>query len=134
MRIWFGGVAGAPIAVSLGAIGGALSRYYLTLWFTEKWGLGFPATFTINLTGCFLMGWIAALALPPSPISAELKLLLTTGFLGAYTTFSTYGLESLNLLKQQNYSLALVYWLGSSVLGLLCVQLGVWLGEIMRPV
>jgi fluoride exporter len=122
----------APIAVSVGAIGGALSRYYLTLWCTTRWGIGFPATFTINLTGCFLMGWIATLALPPSNWSAELRLLLTTGFLGAYTTFSTYGLDSLNLLKQHNLTIAGLYWLGSSLLGLVAVQIGVWLGEWMR--
>jgi fluoride exporter len=124
----------APIAISLGAIGGALSRYYLTVWCLDRWGTtAFPyATFMINLTGCLGMGWMVTLALPPSPIAAEIKLLLTTGFLGAYTTFSTYGFESLNLFRQSLIHQAFIYWFGSSALGLVAVQIGVWLGEWMR--
>ncbi len=87
----------------------------------------------INLTGCLLMGWIATLAIPPTGLAPPVRLMLTTGFLGAYTTFSTYGLDSLNLFQQPNLGLASLYWLGSSVLGLVCVQVGVWLGEWMRP-
>jgi fluoride exporter len=123
----------APIAISFGAIAGALSRYYLTLWCLEHWGTAFPyGTFLINLTGCLGMGWIATLALPPSPMTAEIRLLLTTGFLGAYTTFSTYGLESFNLFRQSLLHQAFIYWFGSSALGLVAVQIGVWLGEWMR--
>jgi CrcB protein len=116
-----------PVAISLGAIAGALSRYYLTLWLTQVFGSTFPyGTFIINLTGCFGMGLFVTLALerlinlPP-----EFRLLVTTGFLGAYTTFSTYGLESLLLFKNRNILPAGLYWLGSAVLGLIFVQLGI---------
>lgn len=119
----------APIAVSLGAIAGALCRYYITLWFTNKFGAEFPfGTFFINLTGCFAMGFFTTLALQRTAlISPEVRLLVATGFLGAYTTFSTYGLDTLNLIRMPNFAAAGVYWAGSAILGIVCVQLGVML-------
>jgi fluoride exporter len=123
----------APIAISLGAIGGALSRYYLTLWCTHQFGADFPyGTWVINLSGCFLMGFIATLALDVNLISPDLRLLLTTGFLGAYTTFSTYGLDTLNLLQMQHWAIAGGYWLSSAALGIACVQLGALLAKVGR--
>jgi fluoride exporter len=117
-----------PIAISLGAIGGALCRYYLTLWFTARFGVGWPyGTFVINVTGCFAMGLLTT-----GISSPEWRLLLLTGFLGAYTTFSTYGLESFSLLRQNQLYGAGLYWLGSSVVGLLGVTIGVWLGEYLQ--
>jgi fluoride exporter len=118
----------APIAISLGAIGGALCRYYLTLWFAARFGVGWPyGTFVINVTGCFGMGLLTTWMNSP-----EWRLLLLTGFLGAYTTFSTYGLESFSLLRQNQLYGAGLYWLGSSVVGLFGVTIGVWLGEYWR--
>ena len=123
----------APIAVSFGAIAGALCRYYLTLWCSDRFGLDFPyGTFVINISGCVLMGVISTLALPPTQLAPETRLLLTTGFLGAYTTFSTYGLDSLNLWRMQHWKVALGYWLGSPALGFVGVQLGVMLGQWLR--
>jgi fluoride exporter len=118
----------APIAISLGAIGGALCRYYLTLWFAARFGVGWPyGTFVINVTGCFGMGLLTTWINSP-----EWRLLLLTGFLGAYTTFSTYGLESFSLLRQNQLYGAGLYWLGSSVVGLFGVAIGVWFGAYLR--
>jgi fluoride exporter len=123
----------APIIISLGAIAGALCRYYLTLWATARWGSEFPyGTLMINLSGCWLIGCLSSFCLPPSIVSPNLRLLLMTGFLGAYTTFSTYGLESLTLFKQKPFSIASFYFWGSSILGLFCVQVGLWCGLIAR--
>lgn len=124
----------APIAISLGAIAGALCRYYITLWFTSKFGAEFPfGTFFINLTGCFGMGFFTTLAIERSAlIPPELRLLVATGFLGAYTTFSTYGLDTLNLVRMPNLAAAGFYWAGSAILGILCVQLGIMLASIGR--
>jgi fluoride exporter len=122
----------APIAISLGAIAGALSRYYLTGWCTSQWGTTWPyGTFLINLSGCFLMGLVATLAANSALIAPELRLLLTTGFLGAYTTFSTYGLDTVTLAQSQRPLSALGYWAGSAVLGAVAVVLGGQLGEII---
>lgn len=129
-----------PIAISLGAIAGALSRYYLTLWFAHRFGTAFPyGTFFINLTGCFVMGFFVTFALErAATIPPEVRLMVTTGFLGAYTTFSTYGLESLTLLRDafgkdfalRNFNAFSFYWAGSAILGVICVQLGVILARL----
>jgi fluoride exporter len=122
----------APIAISLGAIAGALSRYYITLWFASRFSTDFPyGTFFINITGCFGMGFFITLALERvTAIPLEVRLMLTTGFLGAYTTFSTYGLETSILLRDRSYSLAVLYWAGSAVLGVIAVQLGIILARL----
>lgn len=121
-----------PIAISFGAIAGALSRYYLTLWFTQRFGTAFPyGTFFINLTGCLAMGFLITIALERiATIPPEIRLMVTTGFLGAYTTFSTYGLESVNLLRNRNISTFSFYWAGSAILGVMSVQLGVILARL----
>jgi fluoride exporter len=119
-----------PIAISLGAIAGALSRYYLTLWFSQRFGSELPyGTFFINLTGCLLMGFFTAIAASKFPtLSPDIRLLVTTGFLGAYTTFSTYGLDTVNLWSDRGIIPAGLYWIGSAVLGILSIKLGAHLG------
>lgn len=123
-----------PIAISLGAIAGALCRYYLTLWFTQRFGTNFPyGTFFINLSGCFAMGFFTNLALEKvGMISPEIRLMVATGFLGAYTTFSTYGLDTIALLRGGISWTAIIYWLGSAVLGIICVQLGIILARFWQ--
>jgi len=120
-----------PIAISLGAIAGALSRYYLTLWFAKTFGTAFPyGTFFINLSGCFGMGCFVTVALERVvTIPPEVRLMITTGFLGAYTTFSTYGLETVILLRDRNVPAVSIYWPGSAILAILSIQLGVILAR-----
>lgn len=120
-----------PIGIALGAILGALSRYYLTLICTQKLGNTFPfGTFLINLSGAFLMGFSVTLL---QTISAHLSLtgFITIGFLGSYTTFSTYALEVSNLIKLSHYKQALLYGLGSPILGFLAVEGGILLAQHM---
>lgn len=115
-----------PLAVSFGAISGALSRYYISLWFIQRFGVALPyGTFFINITGCFLMGLVFTLATETViTITPEVRLLIATGFLGSYTTFSTYGLESVTLIEAKRFVPALIYWLGSAVVGVISVKLG----------
>lgn len=114
-----------PIAVSLGATAGALSRYYLNLWFAQHFGTFPYGTFLINLTGCFAMGFFITLATQRvTVISPEVRLLVAVGFLGSYTTFSTYGLDTVTLLNSRHFLAAGFYWAGSAILGIICVQLG----------
>lgn len=122
----------APIAVSLGAIPGALSRYYLTVLFSHWLGTSFPfGTFFINLSGSLLMGFFATLAIEQIIPSPELQLLITTGFLGSYTTFSTYVLDSAALLRSRHRSRALFYWLGSAILAGICLEIGIFLAKLL---
>lgn len=123
-----------PIAISFGAIAGALSRYYLSLWFVQRFGTSFPyGTFFINLSGCFGMGFFATLALERiATIPPEVRLLVAVGFLGAYTTFSTYGFDTITLLRNSSLLTASFYWAGSAMLGIISVQLGIILARLLR--
>lgn len=120
----------APIAICLGAIPGALSRYYLTLFFNRWLGAGFPfGTVFINLTGALIMGFFVTLTLARSLTSPDLRLLVAVGFLGSYTTFSTYALETSVLIRTASRETTLLYWLGSAVLGWVSLELGSFLAR-----
>jgi CrcB protein len=123
-----------PIAISLGAIAGALSRYYLTLWFTNRFGFAFPyGTFFINISGCLATGFFVTLAMEKTVmISSEIKLIVATGFLGAYTTFSTFGLDTVSLLQRGHWLTATGYFLGSTILGIISIQLGMIIARIFN--
>lgn len=123
-----------PVAIGLGAIAGALTRYYLSLWFVQRFGAGFPyGTLFINITGCLVMGFFATLALETFPnIASEIKLFIAVGFLGSYTTFSTYGLETFLLLRNGNLFSASFYWVGSAILGIIGIKLGVALASLWK--
>jgi fluoride exporter len=115
----------APIAIAFGAIPGALSRYYLTILFTKWLGSDFPyGTFVINITGSLIMGFFATLALERFVGATDLRLLIATGFLGSYTTFSTYALDTSILLRQGSYGYGLFYWAGSAMLGVVGLEIG----------
>jgi fluoride exporter len=123
-----------PIAVSLGAIAGALSRYYLSIWITQRLGTSFPyATLIINLTGSFAMGLLATLVLERVLIiSPEVLLLIATGFLGSYTTFSSYELDTINLVQESSFNKAIIYWFGSAVMGAVSLYLGIMVARLMK--
>uniref|UniRef100_A0A832H9T5 Fluoride-specific ion channel FluC n=1 Tax=Oscillatoriales cyanobacterium SpSt-402 TaxID=2282168 RepID=A0A832H9T5_9CYAN len=119
------------IFVALGAIPGALSRYYLTRLATQRFGASFPyGTFIINLTGSGLIGFLSTL-MTKQLISTDLQALLIIGFLGAYTTFSTYALDTSNLFRTGSRKRALLYWLGSPILGFICVEVGIFFASQM---
>ena len=123
-----------PIAVSLGAIAGSLSRYYLSIWLAQRFGSSFPyATIFINLTGSFSMGLLTTLVLERMLLlSPEVRLLIGVGFLGSYTTFSTYELDTVNLVQQSSINAAFTYWLGSAVFGCLSLYLGIITARLIR--
>lgn len=118
-----------PLLISLGAILGALSRYYLTIYFTQYSKI-FPfGTLIINTSGCFFIG-IFAFLVQESIVSSSLQLLLVTGFLGSYTTFSTYILESSKLWKNNQKKHGITYWIGSVIIGIIALELGINLTKL----
>ncbi|MBP0001701.1 MAG: fluoride efflux transporter CrcB [Cyanobacteria bacterium SID2] len=122
-----------PIAVSLGAIAGALCRYYTGLWLT-RWGTHFPfGTLFVNLTGSLLMGlFVTSVVERGLNVSPEIRILVAVGFLGSYTTFSSYELDTVNLIRSGRSWLAMGYWLGSAAFGIVGVQLGIILARWLR--
>ncbi|MDB9312863.1 fluoride efflux transporter CrcB [Spirulina sp. CS-785/01] len=123
-----------PVAVSFGAVGGALCRYYLGRWLTQLLGVAFPyGTFFVNITGSFLMGLLVSLLTTQViQLSPEVRSLILVGFLGSYTTFSSYELESFKLFNDGRFFVLSLYWLGSAVLGLLAVYGGIKFGHFLN--
>jgi len=121
-----------PLAVAIGAIAGALSRFYVTELakaILEK-DLGFYGTFFINVSGCLIIAYILTLATENiRVISIELRLMTTTGFCGAYTTFSAYGLESKDFLDKSDVTMLAIYFVGSAIAGMIGIQIGVLLAR-----
>lgn len=120
--------------VSLGGVLGANARYWLGGWAQQRWGAGFPyGTLAVNLTGSFALGLLMALLTERRvvPAAPQLRLALGIGFLGAYTTFSTFTYESLALAEASAWAPGLAYLAASVLGGLLAVWLGLRLGRIL---
>ena len=118
--------------ISIGAVLGANLRYWVSDWAAQRFGSSFPyGTLLINLTGSFLLGLIISMALENFMIDPRLRLLLIIGFLGSYTTFSTFAYESVTLISQGQWGAGLFNLFGSSILGALFAVLGIWLGKAL---
>ena len=113
-------------AVAAGAALGGVSRYYLSLALTQRLGDTFPwGTLVINVTGSLLLGFLMRYAFASPAANAELRLLLTTGFCGGFTTFSTFSYETIALMEDGDYRRATIYVLASVVLSLVATFLGI---------
>lgn len=120
------------LAVALGAAVGANLRYGLSLWATQRLGTSWPyGTFIINVLGCFVIGALLALASTRLPLSEPVRLLLVTGLLGGFTTFSSFGYETYTLITRGNWFGAGLYIGASVVVGLLAVFLGAGLVRLI---
>lgn len=107
------------ISIALGGSFGALSRYYLTLLIARYTGSKFPwATLIVNLLGSFCLGMLFNL-FDRITVSHSLRLFLTAGFLGAFTTFSTFTVETLNLFRSGEFRHGLLNLAASNILGVL---------------
>lgn len=118
--------------ISIGAVLGANARYWLGVWAARRWGTAFPwGTLIINLSGSFLLGLFMTLVTGRYPVDPHWRLLVTVGFFGAYTTFSTFTYESINLFLKGQWLAGLLNVVGSAVLGLLAAGIGVYLGKAL---
>ncbi|MFN3371983.1 MAG: fluoride efflux transporter CrcB [Chloroflexus sp.] len=118
------------LAIALGAAIGANLRYGIGLWAAQRFGTAWPyGTLIINLLGCLLIGVLLTLAANRLTLSEPVRLMLVTGLLGGFTTFSTFGYESFSLFNAGNWLAALGYVGGSVVGGLIAVVVGVELGR-----
>lgn len=112
------------IYLAVGGVAGTLARHSMGMWVHSWAGAWLPwGTFAVNLLGTFILGFAirAAVALP---ISAELRGMVTVGFCGAFTTFSTLMFETSVLLQEGEWERAALYASGSLACGLLAMGLG----------
>lgn len=116
--------------IFLGGGTGSVLRYCVQMMMHERiLPYTFPwATFTVNLVGSFLIGLLYALSARFN-LSPEVRLLLTAGFCGGFTTFSTFSNDGMTLLKGEFYGTFLVYTLLSITIGLIAVAAGSYLGK-----
>jgi CrcB protein len=115
------------LVIGIGGVLGANARYLIASWMTHRFGFAFPyGTFVINLSGSFILGLFTAFMLKNSTYH-HLRLFFAVGFLGAYTTFSTFSVESLQLLQNGRPLLCLTYVISSAALGVS----GAWVGFLL---
>ena len=123
------------LIVALGGAIGSVARYKLggfALHHTQGWN--FPvSTFSVNVLGCFAIGLLAALVEHHDLFSPSIRLLLFTGLLGGFTTFSAFGYESVFLLRRGLLSIAAAYVSLSVVIGLIAVFGGMKLIDLVWP-
>jgi CrcB protein len=109
---------------------GTLARYGLQGLVQERMKSTFPAgTLLVNILGCFFLGGIAEYALTHLSIPPDWRIGITVGFLGAFTTFSTFSFETARMLADGEWSRASIYVLGSVIGGLLAVFLGIRIAD-----
>ena len=118
------------LAIALAGAGGVLARYGLDSLVTNRVGPAFPwGTVAINVIGCFLAGlvWVTLSGRPGTP--EWLRPALAIGFLGGFTTFSAFAVQSLALIEAGSYGLAALNLAGSVVAGVTAAGAGAWLGR-----
>lgn len=119
------------ILVGAGGFFGAISRYLVDGWVSAASGGGFPwGTLVVNVTGSFVLGLLFAASVERGVLPAEIRAPVLVGFIGAYTTFSTFTLETWRLVEAGSYVLAVANIGGSLVLGLGAVVAGLLLGRL----
>ncbi len=120
------------VQIALGGAAGAVTRYLVDGWVSERTGGAFPfGTLVVNLSGAFLLGLLATLALERSVLPAVIRPPVLIGFIGAYTTFSTWMLESWRLAEEGALLGAVANIGGSVVLGLVALGAGIAIGRAL---
>ena len=118
------------LLIGAGGFFGAIARYVVDGFVTDRTGASFPwGTLVVNATGSFILGLLFALTAERAILPADIRAPVMIGFIGAYTTFSTYMLESWNLIESGSYGAAIGNLGGSILIGLLMVSLGLLVGR-----
>jgi CrcB protein len=116
--------------VALGGGIGSVTRYLVSGWFASRFGPAFPyGTFVINITGSFIIGVFLAFAQQRVSLSPYWRLFFAVGFVGGYTTFSTFEYESVRLLQEGEMLLGALYLVGSVVTGAVGAVSGIAVGS-----
>jgi CrcB protein len=117
-------------AIAVGGAAGAVARYLVRLLADRYVGQEFPwGTFFVNVAGCFLLGIVAAIGMARRDVPAYIQHGVAIGFLGALTTFSTFGFETFRRMEDGKWALAFSNIAANLLIGLLAVWLGLLLGK-----
>ena len=117
--------------VTVGGAAGALARYWLSGWVNAAFAGFFPlGTLVVNVLGSLLLGF-GMQVMEAFPVSAELRTMLTIGFLGAFTTFSTFSYETVALLRDGDSTRATLYTGLSFALGLTAILIGIGAASVL---
>ncbi|MBI1884550.1 MAG: fluoride efflux transporter CrcB [Chlamydiae bacterium] len=120
------------LCLTLGGIAGTFARYVLAGLVYEITGTSFPyGTLIVNLTGCLIIGFLAALSEEKFLLGPNARFLLMVGFCGAFTTFSTFILETSHLIKDGENLRALWNVFSSIMIGFFIFRLGFFIGEVV---
>jgi CrcB protein len=120
------------VAVAVGGALGAMARYAVSTWIFQVSSHKFPyATLMVNVLGSFLMGVLFVIIIERSALPVEMRSLWMIGFLGAFTTFSTFSLDALGLWQNGHLFMALLYVLATVVLCLLAISSSIWLTRLL---
>ena len=121
---------GALMLVGLGGFLGAIARFAVGTVVVERWGRSWPwGTFLINVTGCFMIAFFLTLTTERVTIPEGWRYLFPVGFVGAYTTFSTYEFETMQLIQTGAWIRAVSYVVLSTIVGLAAVFLAAWIAR-----
>ena len=121
--------------VAIGGAVGSVGRFWLSGFVANRFGETFPwGTLVINVTGSFVIGIIAALAIPEGRMDSQSRAFATQflmiGICGGYTTFSSFSLQTLNLLRDREW----LYACGNVILSVVLCMIAVWLGYLLGSV
>jgi fluoride exporter len=120
------------LLIALGGALGSVARYWVGAAVTNRLGTRFPyGTLAINLTACLVIGFSVTYLARRTGMSLAWRYLVPIGFVGAYSTFSTYEWETLGLIRNGMFSAGAVYALGSLVLGLAATWCGMMAAEFL---
>ncbi len=112
--------------IGVGGFLGANLRYSVQTWAAGQWGSSFPyGTLLANITGSFILAFFITLATQRASVSPALRLFFAVGFLGGYTTFSSFTIETLNLLQEGSWLWGSLNLLGNLLFGLVGAFAGI---------
>ncbi len=119
------------LLVFLGGGLGSLFRYIISKTFNNYFQHFYLGTFLVNVIGCLIIGIVVGLSFKNNILSQNQTLLLTTGFCGGFTTFSTFALENQSLLKTGEILHFSIYTITSIAIGIAAVLVGLWLSKLI---